>query len=76
MSLSQPRETGTEKSGLTCPRCATELPAITSTYGSVVSGACPVCWPEQAPTQLAAQKAAAQEPVSPKVQKPEDSEPE
>lgn len=61
--LSQPRETGSQKSGLACKLCGTDLPAVTSTYGSTSPGACPSCWPAVAPTQLAAQKAAADEPV-------------
>jgi len=63
--LAQPRETGSEKSGFTCKLCGAQLPAVTSIYGSVSPGACPSCWPAVAPTQLAAQKAAADEPVEP-----------
>ena len=62
MSLSMPRETGTEKSGLTCSVCGSSVPAVTSSYGSISPGACTNCWPTDAPTQLAAQTAAAEEP--------------
>ena len=60
--LSLPRETGSEKSGLQCPVCGGPVPAVTSAYGSISPGACPVCWPAVAPTQLAAQVAAANVP--------------
>ena len=60
--LSLPRETGSEKSDLHCPICKGLVPAVTSAYGSISPGACPVCWPAEAPTQLAAQVAAANVP--------------
>jgi len=60
--LSLPRETGSEKSDLHCPICKGLVPAVTSPYGSISPGACPVCWPAEAPTQLAAQVAAANVP--------------
>jgi RecA/RadA recombinase len=60
--LSLPRETGSEKSDLECPICGGLVPAVTSAYGSISPGACPVCWPAAAPTQLAAQVAAANAP--------------
>jgi hypothetical protein len=59
--LSLPRETGSEKSDLSCPICGGLVPTVTSAYGSISPGACPVCWPAAAPTQLAAQQAAANE---------------
>jgi hypothetical protein len=59
--LSLPRETGSEKSELECPICGGLVPAVTSAYGSTSPGACPVCWPAAAPTQLQAQQAAANE---------------
>lgn len=64
--LSQYRETGIEKSATPCPICGESVPTVTSGYGSVAPGACPSCWPTSAPTQLAAQQAAADlpEPVS------------
>lgn len=49
-----PRETGNEKSGETCPNCGTELPTTETSYGSVITGACPKCSKDQ----IAAQKAA------------------
>jgi len=63
--LSLPRETGSEKSDLECPVCGGLVPAVTSAYGSISPGACPVCWPAAAPTQLAAQVAAASAPDPP-----------
>lgn len=38
-----PRETGSAKSGQTCPTCGADLPATTSGYGSVSAGPCPNC---------------------------------
>jgi len=61
-NLAMARETGSQKSGQTCPLCGTPTPAITSLSGSVAAGACSTCWPQRAPSQLAAQLAAAQEP--------------
>lgn len=58
--LTQPRETGIEKSGSTCPKCGETLPVVTSAYGSTTVGACPTC---SAPAQLEAQVAAASEPA-------------
>lgn len=60
--LSLPRETGSEKSDLQCQICGGLVPAVTSAYGSTSPGACPVCWPAAAPSQLEAQQAAADEP--------------
>jgi hypothetical protein len=60
--LSLPRETGSEKSDLQCQICGGLVPTVTSAYGSTSPGACPVCWPAAAPSQLAAQVAAANEP--------------
>lgn len=60
--LSLPRETGSEKSDLKCPICEGLVPAVTSAYGSISPGACPTCWPAAAPSQLAAQVAAANVP--------------
>jgi hypothetical protein len=60
--LSLPRETGSEKSDLRCQNCGDLVPAVTSPYGSTSPGACPVCWPAAAPSQLAAQLAAASVP--------------
>jgi hypothetical protein len=60
--LSLPRETGSEKSDLQCPICGGLVPTVTSAYGSTSPGACPVCWPAAAPSQLAAQVAAANVP--------------
>jgi hypothetical protein len=60
--LSLPRETGSEKSDLECPTCGGLVPVVTSAYGSTSPGACPICWPAAAPSQLAAQLAAANAP--------------
>ena len=60
--LSYPRETGSEKANVDCPICGQAVPAVTSAYGSVSVGACVLCWPTTAPTQLAAQLAAADIP--------------
>lgn len=38
-----PRETGSDKSELTCTTCGTELPSVTTAYGSTTAGACPNC---------------------------------
>lgn len=62
--LSQPRETGSEKSGDLCDKCGTDVPLLTSVYGSTTPGVCPSCWPDASPTQLEAQVAAASEPKS------------
>jgi hypothetical protein len=63
--LSLPRETGSEKFGTLCPICGALVPSVTSPYGSTSPGACSVCWPAVAPTQLAAQVAAANVPEAP-----------
>jgi hypothetical protein len=60
--LSLPHETGSEKSGTLCPICGALTPSVTSAYGSISPGACPTCWPAAAPSQLAAQVAAASVP--------------
>jgi hypothetical protein len=64
--LSYDRETGIEKSSSSCPICGDTVPMVTSGYGSTAPGACGSCWPSSAPSQLAAQQAAAEvpEPVS------------
>lgn len=38
-----PRETGSDKSTVTCPSCGGQLPVTTSPYGSTRTGACPKC---------------------------------
>jgi hypothetical protein len=63
--LSLPRETGSEKYGTLCRLCGGLVPSVTSAYGSISPGACPSCWPAAAPTQLAAQLAAADAPEAP-----------
>lgn len=56
-----PRETGAERSGQSCPTCGTELPAITTAYGSVTPGACGHCAAGQVDSsQLEQQVAASQ----------------
>jgi ribosome-binding protein aMBF1 (putative translation factor) len=52
-----PRETGSEKSGRDCETCGTELPSVTTVYGSSVVGVCPKC--DKGSDQLKAQRAAA-----------------
>lgn len=59
--LSQPRETGSQKAELTCPRCGGQVPLVESAYGSISPGACPNCWPADASSQMEAQVAAAQD---------------
>lgn len=54
-----PRETGSEKSGRDCPECGTDLPAVTTVYGSTVVGICPKC--NKGSDQLKAQRAAARD---------------
>lgn len=57
-----PRETGSEKSDRECAKCGTDLPLVTTVYGSSVVGICPKC--NRGSDQLKAQKAAAKkEPV-------------
>lgn len=73
--LSLPRETGSEKSALTCPTCGGLRPAVSSAYGSISPGACPSCWPAVAPTQLAAQQAAADAPEAPVAAPEQPSDP-
>lgn len=58
VDTSLPRETGSEKAG-TCPVCGNDTPAVTTSYGSTVQGACPDCV-AKGEDQLEAQKAAAQ----------------
>jgi Zn-finger nucleic acid-binding protein len=38
-----PRETGSDKSGSTCPTCGTDLPTVRTAYGSETAGPCPNC---------------------------------
>lgn len=38
-----PRETGSDKSGTTCFTCGTDLPSVSSPFGSVSAGSCPKC---------------------------------
>ena len=39
-----PRETGSDKSGATCPTCGADLPSVRNPRtGSVSAGACPNC---------------------------------
>lgn len=52
-----PRETGSEKSGRDCEKCGTDLPLVTTVYGSSVVGVCPKC--NKGSDQLKAQRAAA-----------------
>lgn len=60
-----PRETGSQKSGTSCPVCGSALPLVTSAYGSTHAGACASCEAGGASSQLEAQKAAAEEPKEP-----------
>lgn len=60
-----PRETGSEKSGVSCPACGNPLPLVTTAYGSTHAGACAHCEAGTASSQLEAQKAAADEPKEP-----------
>jgi hypothetical protein len=53
-----PRETGVEKSGASCPNCGGEIPSVTSSYGSIVKGACPECSKDDLEAQRAAADAA------------------
>lgn len=53
-----PRETGSEKVDATCPECGEPLTAVTSGYGSVVTGVCPCQATDEEP-QLESQKAQA-----------------